>query len=105
MGDYKFVMSYEKRRLNSFWRTFPKGISIDDWLEMIQDEANIWSNFDYVKATEILRNALKKLHIEKLITENELYNMLEMLDSPDSENKYIVLCVMQKVKKTKFKKK
>ncbi len=103
MADYRFVKSYEQRRLNKFWSTFPK-FHIDHWCQLLEDEQNMFSNFKYEKAIEMLKNALKKMHVEKLIAEDELYNLLKMLDSPDIENNYVVLSVMKRLKKTKFKK-
>jgi len=103
MADYKFVKSYEKRRLNDFWEECWPIWDIDKWYDLIKKDEDVWSNFQMEYHIDLVKDALKKMTLEKLITEDTLYNMLAMADSPDQENVYMVLSVMQKLKKTKFK--
>lgn len=106
--DYKmrvvFNTHYEKKKLAGFWSKQWNGkrYSIDDWLNLISD-TNTRVNLHTADAMVKLKNGLKKMHLEKWITEQELNNLTDMLESSDDGNKYMALLVMKKYKKTKFK--
>ena len=102
MADYKFNKKFEQRRLNDFWDLHWPVIKIEKWYKVLEEERN-WSNFQMESLTTLLADALKKMTLEKLITEDKLYNMLEMVESPDPENVYVALLVIQQIKITKFK--
>lgn len=99
--NQKFDKSVEKKRLRNFWTEKWFYNSIEDWMTSMNIHTN-WYNSN--RTIPLIKDGLKKLTLEKKITEQELFNLLDMLDSSDDENKTIVLLVMQKYKKTKFKK-
>lgn len=103
MADYKFNKHFEQRRLTDFWYEVWPIWKVAQWDEIIKSENNTWANFEREYHIDLVKDALKKMTLEKVITEDTLYNMLAMADSPDQENVYMVLSVMQKLKKTKFK--
>lgn len=95
-----FDKSFEKKRLRNFWTEFWPYIPTEVWLNRVTS-LNPTIHKTYINK---LKDGLRKLTLEKKITESELFNLLDMLNSSDGENKIVVLCVMQKYKKTKFKK-
>ena len=98
-----FDKKYDKKQLNHFWtKIWPPKLTIEQWLTFLSIKCRRTSK-NYHKNMVI--NGLKKLCLEKCITESELHNLIEMTMSPDDENKYIVLSVMKSYKKTKFKRK
>jgi len=90
-----------KKRYKQFWRNHWVKLSIQEWIDLLTGKMGvIYPNRNY---SALITQAVEKLKLERKITEEEASNLLAMLKSPDSENKYMALCVMYKHKPKEFK--
>lgn len=89
-----------KNSLRMFWTTRWKYISLEQWIEELDN--HLWYK---TRILSILSDGLYKLVLEKKLEEDKVHNLLQMLQSPDKENVYMGLSIMQKLRPKKFKKK
>jgi hypothetical protein len=87
---------YEKRRLKNFWKKkWIPGRSPEIWVNCLRINSNI-------KSSGLIRDAIVKLHLEKKITLEEGQNLWKMIESPDDENLYTAISILQGLKPKMF---
>ena len=90
-----------KKRYKQFWRNHWVKLSIQEWIDLLTGKKI--SVFGTERPKIMVTQAVEKLKLERKITEEEASNLLAMLQSPDSDNKYMALCIMRKYKPKEFK--
>ncbi len=100
------VNTLGKRDLTNFWKTHwsTKKITPVEWLEELYPNTTRFSNIHHQNNIRFaLVNAVEKMKLEKLITEETKIRLQSMLSSSDQDDVYLAIVTISKIKPTKFK--
>lgn len=97
--------SFEKKRLKGFWKYKWVFLTLNQWVNIFNDERDSFSiRQNKEKARKTLGDALKKMVLEKRITESERLRLNAMIDAKDKESVYTALVIFGNLNRNKFKK-
>ena len=92
-----------KASTRKFWRkTWRYGMPVDSWFHRMKRKDSVYMPFYSAEKRDLAKKAIRTMRIDRLITIEEMNNLIAMINSPDDENILVALYAMKAIKPKLF---
>ena len=93
-----------KASTRKFWRkTWRYGVTVERWFYYMKRNDSVYVPHYTARNRDLAKKAIRTMHIDRLITMEEMNNLITMINSPDDENILVALYAMKAIKPKLFK--
>ena len=92
-----------KASTRKFWRkTWRYGVTVERWFHYMKRKDSVYMPFYSAEKRDLAKKAIRTMRIDRLITIEEMNNLIAMINSPDDENILVALYAMKAIKPKLF---